>query len=143
MTDLDQSAARQAFENGIRSAAIATGMFEERQLDFENVATDNPGPGLRLEVELVDAVPENLLLDGTLMSEVGSYQLIVVSPKNKGQTDARSAARMLKGELQVNKSFPISTGGVVYVRSVPQVIPGYPDDTSWRIPLVVQYRAAV
>lgn len=142
MGALNEVEARQAFENGLREVAIQTGNFNDASLAFPNLKQDNPGTDLRMEVEHVDAEPGMLGLDGTLYSENGVYEVIVVGPKAKGQMAVRQACKDLKLLLPIGKHFHVPTGGNIAVRATPQIQPGYADDTSWRMPIIIQYVAA-
>lgn len=141
MAAFDESDARLTMENAILAAARNTGLFVDAALVFPNIFKD-PGDVLRLEVEHVDADPDVISLDGTVHRERGIYQATVIAAKGRGQAPAREAAQALKSEFTFGASYPVLSGGQVQIPSTPVIEAGYADDTSWRVPVLIQYLAS-
>lgn len=137
---LNETAARQALEDAIMEAARATGLFADAALVFPNIFKDT-GDATRLEVDHIDSDPE-ADLDGTIFSERGVYQATVVTAKNRGAGEGRVAAKALKDQMPLGRTFAVPGGGLVQIINNPNVQAGFEDDTSWRTPLVIQYLAS-
>lgn len=95
----------------------------------------------RFEVTTAAATREDRTLKGGVYEvEHGRLAVIVCIDKREGEGDALDYADA------VSKLFPkgqeISyTGGKITITAPAEIMPGYPDDTCYRVPVIIRYRA--
>ena len=138
--------ARATVYDAILDAVIATEYVDENAIAFpgsgfdpEELAKNNRLP--RVEVNHVSAEEVLKTLKGQVYSEIGTIQVIFVSKKRVGVKFSMEAAESMSQLLRSGTTFLIPTGGKVSMSEQPDIQPGFPDDTSWRIPVVIRYLA--
>ena len=95
----------------------------------------------RLEVVQVSSQHPVRDLKGNIYSEDGVVQIFVVGEKGNGEAMTMAVAQTIANAMPVATKYSIAGGGVVELRDHPNIRPGYADDTSWRVPIELQYLA--
>lgn len=95
----------------------------------------------RLEVVQVAAQHPLRDLKGRVYSEEGVIQVFVVGQKGSGEAAAMAIAQTIADAMPPGTSYAISGGGTATITDIPNIRPGYADDTSWRVPVEIQYLA--
>jgi len=107
---------------------------------WPNVSLD-PGEIPRFEVQFSGINREDpSLKGGQILYETGTFNVIVCVAKALGENPALDYADSIV-ELYPKGHRGSFTGGEMAITAAPQIKSGYPDDTSYRIPVAVTYRA--
>lgn len=130
--------ARQTLYDAI-SAAV-DGLIPEDAQAFPGVAIKTTSK-TRLEVVQVSARHPVRDLKGNIYTEEGVVQMFIVAEKGNGEAAAMSIAQTIANTITVGTRYNIDGGGLVHIRNHPSIRPGYADDTSWRIPVEIEYLA--
>lgn len=95
----------------------------------------------RIEVVQVAASHPVRDLKGNVYTEDGVMQVFVVGEKGNGEAAIMAIAQIIADNIAVGTIYNITGGGRIYIRNHPNIRPGYADDTSWRVPVEIEYLA--
>lgn len=126
--------------NSIKSR-LSSGISPSVSTAWPNVEFD-PAVLPRFELNfVVSNGRDDSLKGGQLDQEEGSFSIVVCVEKGTGEDAALDYADSVKALFLKGQSIEF-TGGHIVVTQPPDIRIGFPDDTSYRIPVVVQYRAS-
>lgn len=94
------------------------------------------------EAKLIPGRPEDVTMGNGYRREFGIFQVTLVYPLQQGTGEASDRAELIKSTFPRGASF--SNGGIVVkIDMTPEVMPGYPTDDSYRIPVRIYYYADI
>ncbi len=120
------------------TAAIEAAAFTQPVV-WENKDAPDPLPDTYLAVQHVRTLRPTVNLDGTKSRSEGYLQVTVAGPKGEYATPGEDVADLVSDAFPVGRRIT-ATGGTVTIRSS-RVLPGFPDDVRWRVPVRIDYRA--
>lgn len=135
---LDILEARQTVYDAI-SAAVGI-LIPQAAQAFPGVAINSQALP-RLEVVHVSARHPVRDLKGNIYTEDGVIQVFVVGPKGNGEAAVMAVAQAIANAMTAGTVYSMTGGGSVQMSDHPSIRPGYADDTSWRVPVELQYLA--
>jgi hypothetical protein len=108
---------------------------------LENIEYELPLALPRIEIGFAGVNRSNpLLKGGSVQTETGRFVPVIADERGALTQTADDHAAAIAALFNKGQVFAI-TGGRVTITQVPTIRPGFPDKTSWRVPLVIPYRA--
>lgn len=131
---MDTKAMRNAIKKHVNDAHTTTTCV------WQNV---DKGAGVipRIELAIAAAQRRGGAIKGNVFTvETGRLAVIVCVEKGAGEDDGLTLADAISATLKEGRVISY-TGGSVTILKPPDILPGYPDSTCYRIPIMVRYRA--
>lgn len=110
-------------------------------VSFPNVGIDIANQHPRIEIDKVAVSHPTIDLKGSIITEMGSIICTVVIERGIGNASAMAMAQALRALFGIGSTIALDSGGRVQITSFPNIGRGYPDETSWRTPVKIDYRA--
>ena len=125
---------------GALKARITTG-FPTTQILYPNVEEEPLHPRLEMSFQGWQSTGQTLL-GGEVERATGIIAVVVCIEKDAdgGEDTGNALAETLKALFPEGLQLSI-TGGEISISQLPNIADGFPDDTSFRIPVTIQYRA--
>lgn len=106
---------------------------------WENDESPDPLPETYLAVQHVRTLRPTVNLSGTKSRSEGYLQITVAGQKDEFSTPGEETADLISDAFPVGQRIE-TVGGIITVLST-RVLPGFADDTRWRTPVRIDYRA--
>lgn len=108
---------------------------------LQNVEYELPLALPRIEIAFAGINRSNpLLKGGSVQTETGRFVPVIAAEQGALTETANDHAHAISALFNKGQTILI-TGGVITITQVPTIRSGFPDKTSWRVPLVIPYRA--
>lgn len=122
----------------IALAARLGDMFPLPTIAWENkvVTLDKP----YLYPQVVRGPRTGPSVEGNVAVSDGQYLVTVVSERDKFTVAAENLADDVAEHFPMGLVLPVE-GGQITIMQPPEILPGFPDDVSWRIPVRIRYQA--
>lgn len=113
-------------------------MFPEPRIAWPNQKTTLDMPYLFVQVVRVSRTDPTV--EATFPISNGQFVVTVVSELDEFSVDAEGLADDVAEMFPMGLRLPV-TGGEITIMQPPEVLQGFPDAVSWRVPVRITYRA--
>lgn len=115
-------------------------MFPEPRIAWPNEKSDGPPTMPYLVPQMVRLPRTDPTVEATFPISNGQFVVTVVSELDEFSVDAEGLADDVAELFPMGLRLPV-TGGEITIMKPPDVLLGFPDAVSWRVPVRITYRA--